>query len=119
MTKKNDNLFQTMAELIAAGVDPVSREEEIWQRYGETVAVCPDVVGVEGNTWESRSEFFGALRRAISIPVMALTAIALVVVVFGVFLLESAEIGDAGPIVLAGVVASLILGGASFVAYKK
>ncbi len=83
------------------------------------IMVRPDVVGVEGNTWESRSEFFGALRRAISIPVMALTAIALVVVVFGVFLLESADIGAAGPIVLAGVVASLILGGASFVAYKK
>jgi len=39
MIQENDNLFQTMAKLIAAGIDPVSREEEIWQRYGETVAV--------------------------------------------------------------------------------
>lgn len=39
MNDDNDNLFQTMAKLIAAGIDPASREEEIWQRYGETVAV--------------------------------------------------------------------------------
>ncbi|MBN7798438.1 adenylate/guanylate cyclase domain-containing protein [Parahaliea mediterranea] len=34
-----DNLFQCMSQLMAAEVDPVSRQDHIWQRYGETVAV--------------------------------------------------------------------------------
>lgn len=79
----------------------------------------PDVVGVEGNTWESRSQFYGVLRRAVSIPLTAVAVIAVVVVVFGVLLLAVEEAGKAGPLILATVVSALILGGASFFAYKK
>ena len=107
-------IFRFLITLVGAGVV-----------LGATVAATthllerPDVVGLEGNTWESRRDFLGALRRAVSIPAVAATGIAIVVVIFGVILLESEELGKAGPIVLAGVVASLILAGASFVAYKK
>lgn len=79
----------------------------------------PDVIGIEGHTWETRSEFTSALRRAISIPLVAAGSIAVVVVVFGVMLLAIEELGKAGPLVLASVVAIAILGGASWVAYKK
>lgn len=79
----------------------------------------PDVVGVEGHTWESRSQFYRVLRRAVSIPLTAVAVIAVVVVVFGVLLLAVEETGKAGPVILATAVAALILGGASFVAYKK
>jgi len=107
-------IFRFLVTLVGAGL-----------ALGATVAATthlllrPDVVGVEGNTWESRSDFFGALRRAVSIPALAAGGIAVVVVIFGVFLLESEELGAAGPLVLAGLVASLILAGASFVAYRK
>lgn len=33
------NLFEHLGELIAAGVDPVERKAEIFERYGQTVAV--------------------------------------------------------------------------------
>ncbi|MBT8194605.1 MAG: hypothetical protein KJP22_14470 [Acidimicrobiia bacterium] len=79
----------------------------------------PDVVGIEGHTWETRSEFASATRRAISVPLVAAAAIAVVVVVFGVLLLESHDLGTAGPLVLASVVSILILAGASYAAYKK
>lgn len=79
----------------------------------------PDLVGVKGHTWETRSEFTGALRRALSIPLMVVAVIAVVVVIFGVLLLAVEEAGAAGPLVLAGVVAAGILGAASFAAYKK
>ncbi|MGI9647601.1 MAG: hypothetical protein ACR2OI_03690 [Acidimicrobiia bacterium] len=79
----------------------------------------PDVVGVEGHTWETRSQFYRVLRRAISIPLTAVAIIAVVVVAFGVLLLAVEEAGKAGPLVLATVVSALILGAASFFAYKK
>ena len=79
----------------------------------------PDVVGIEGHTWETRSEFASATRRAISVPLVAAAAIAVVVVVFGVLLLESHDLGTAGPLVLASVVSILILAGASYAAYRK
>ena len=37
--KEKENLFQSMSRFIESGIDPVSRHEEIWERYGETVAV--------------------------------------------------------------------------------
>ena len=40
-------------------------------------------------------------------------------VVFGLVLLAVEEAGKAAPLVLASVVAALILGGASFAAYRK
>jgi hypothetical protein len=79
----------------------------------------PDVVGVEGHTWETRSEFLGATRRALTVPLAAAAFIAVVVVVFGILLLESEEFGKAAPLVLASIVAIAILAGASYVAYKK
>ena len=79
----------------------------------------PDVVGLEGHTWETRSQFFRVLRRAISIPLTAVAIIAVVVVVFGVVLLALEEAGKAAPVILATAVAALILGAASFVAYRK
>ena len=107
-------IFRFLMALVAAGAI-----------MGATVAASthlierPDVVGVEGNTWETRGEFLGALRRALAIPLVAAVVIAVVVVIFGLLLLAVEEAGKAGPLVLAGVVASAILGGASFVAYKK
>ncbi len=79
----------------------------------------PDVIGAEGHTWETRPEFVGATRRALTVPLMAAAVIAVVVVVFGILLLASEDIGAAGPLVLASLVAIGILGGASFLAYKK
>lgn len=79
----------------------------------------PDVIGVEGHTWETRSEFMGATRRALTVPLIAAASIAVVVVVFGVLLLATEDLGKAGPAVLASLVAVVILGGASYVAYKK
>lgn len=79
----------------------------------------PDVVGVEGHTWESRGEFLSATRRAVTFPLMALGVIAVIVIVFGVLLLAIHELGTAGPIVFASVLTALILGGASFAAYRK
>lgn len=107
-------IFRFLVTLVGAGLV-----------LGATVAATthllerPDVVGIEGHTWESRADFFGAVRRAISIPVIAVAGIAVAVVAIGVFLLESEELGKAGPLVIASVVATLILGGASFVAYRK
>ena len=107
-------IFRFLLTLVAAGAV-----------LGATVAASthlierPDVVGVEGHTWETRSEFMGALRRALAIPLVAATAIAVVVVIFGVLLLAVEEAGKAGPLVLASVVAAAILGGASFAAYRK
>lgn len=34
-----ETLFERMANLLAAGIEPESRQDELWQRYGETVAV--------------------------------------------------------------------------------
>jgi hypothetical protein len=79
----------------------------------------PDVVGVEGHTWETRSQFLGATRRAVTIPLAALAVVAVIVVAFGLVLLAVEEAGKAAPLVLATVVAALILGGASFAAYRK
>lgn len=79
----------------------------------------PDVVGVEGHTWETRREFLGALRRALTIPLLALGVIAVTVVIFGVILLAVEEAGKEAPLILASVVSALILGGASFMAYRK
>ena len=79
----------------------------------------PDVVGVAGNTWETRREFAGSLRRALTIPLVAVAAIAVVVVAFGVVLLAVEEAGKEAPLILAGVVAAAILGGASFAAYRR
>lgn len=39
MPLENENLFQSMSRLIESGVDPVTRQAEIWERYGQTVAV--------------------------------------------------------------------------------
>lgn len=80
----------------------------------------PDIVGVRGNTWESRSEFYAAARRAMSFPVIAAAAIAVLVIAFGVGLLALGdEFGHTAPVVFAGVVAALILGAASFAAYRR
>ncbi len=38
MTCNNNNLFQTMAGMLARGQNPVDHQDEIWSRYGETVA---------------------------------------------------------------------------------
>lgn len=79
----------------------------------------PDVVGMEGNAWETRGEFVGALRRAVTFPLVALAGIGVTVALVGIVLLAAHEADDAGPIILAGVVATLILGGASLAAYRK
>lgn len=79
----------------------------------------PDFVGVEGHTWETRSQFYRVMRRAVSIPLTAVAIIAVVVVVFGILLLAVEEADKAGPLVLATVVSALILGAASFMAYRK
>lgn len=79
----------------------------------------PDLVGVRGNTWETRSEFAGALRRAVVIPLSALAVVAVVVVIFGLILIAVEEAGKAAPLILASVVSAIILGGASFAAYRK
>ncbi len=39
MVDPEENLFQCMARMLAAGTDPVARQEEIWARYGEEVAI--------------------------------------------------------------------------------
>lgn len=39
MIESNDNLFQCMSRMIAEDVDPVSQNDRLWERYGETVAV--------------------------------------------------------------------------------
>jgi adenylate cyclase len=39
MPKIEENLFQSMSRFIESGIDPVSKHAEIWERYGETVAV--------------------------------------------------------------------------------
>lgn len=107
-------IFRFLVTLVAAGAI-----------LGATVAATshlierPDVVGVEGNTWEDRKQFLGATRRALGIPIAALAVVAAVVVVFGVLLLAVEEAGKAAPLILASVVSALILGGASFVAYRK
>lgn len=79
----------------------------------------PDVVGLEGQTWETRSQFYRVLRRAVSVPLTAVAIIAVVVIGFGVLLLAVEEAGKAGPLVLATAVSALILGTASFFAYRK
>ena len=107
-------IFRFLMTLVGAGVV-----------LGATVAATshvierPDVVGVVGHTWESRSEFLGAVRRAVAIPLAALVLVAIVVVVFGLILIAVEEAGKAAPLILASVVSALILGGASFAAYRK
>jgi hypothetical protein len=39
MPKNEESLFQSMSRFIESGIDPVSKHAEIWERYGETVAV--------------------------------------------------------------------------------
>jgi class 3 adenylate cyclase len=39
MPRDEENLFDCMSRFIAAGIDPVSRHDEIWRRYGKTAAV--------------------------------------------------------------------------------
>jgi adenylate cyclase len=39
MAIDNINLFSHLEQLIKAGIDPTTREAEIWERYGRTVAV--------------------------------------------------------------------------------
>ena len=39
MTDKQDHLFHYLAPMLSMGIEPGDREEEFWQRYGETVAV--------------------------------------------------------------------------------
>lgn len=107
-------IFRFLVTLVGAGVvlgAGVAATSHIIER--------PDVVGVEGHTWETRSQFLGALRRAVTIPLAALAVVAVVVVLFGLLLLAVEEAGKAAPLILATVVAALILGGASFVAYRK
>jgi len=38
MLEQNMNLFQSMAALLEKGIDPTSCEQQLWSRYGETVA---------------------------------------------------------------------------------
>ncbi len=108
-------VFRFLVTLVAAGVvlgSGVAAVSHIIER--------PDVVGVEGHTWETRGQFFGALRRAVSIPLAALGVAAVVVVAFGLLLIAVEELGGKTvPLIVAGVVSALILGGASFVAYRK
>ena len=35
----SENLFQYMARLTTAGTDPTQKEQEIWHRYGQTLAI--------------------------------------------------------------------------------
>lgn len=84
------------------------------------VMLRPDIVGMRGNTWESRSEFLTAARRALSFPVVAFGLIAVLVIATGLGLLALGhELGHEAPVVFAGVVAALILGAASFAAYRR
>jgi len=39
MTEEHKDLFQHMLELLDANIDPKQREREIWEQYGQTVAV--------------------------------------------------------------------------------
>lgn len=107
-------IFRFLMTLLVAGVilgASVAATSHLIER--------PDVVGVAGNTWETRSEFYRALRRAVVIPLSALAVVAVVVVVFGILLIAVEEASHEAPLILAGVVAALILAGASFVAYRK
>jgi class 3 adenylate cyclase len=38
MPRDKENLFQSMSRFIESGIDPMMKHEEIWHRYGETVA---------------------------------------------------------------------------------
>ena len=80
----------------------------------------PDVVGVAGNTWETRRQFFKAMTRATSIPMMAMIGIAAVVIPLGIVLLAlTDEIGEEATLIFAVLIAASILGLASLAAYKK
>lgn len=39
MNQKQENLFQALSQMIKGGADPVSHEDDLWRRFGETVAV--------------------------------------------------------------------------------
>ena len=39
MNQTQENLFQALSQMIEAGADPVSHQDDLWQRFGETVAV--------------------------------------------------------------------------------
>lgn len=39
MPRNEENLLQSMSRFIESGIDPLSRQTELWDRYGETVAV--------------------------------------------------------------------------------
>ncbi len=39
MTEKQENLFQSLSRMIDGGTDPGEHHDELWRRYGETVAV--------------------------------------------------------------------------------
>ncbi|MEX2327148.1 MAG: adenylate/guanylate cyclase domain-containing protein, partial [Pseudomonadales bacterium] len=39
MSSENSNLFQHLRQILAAGVDPLDREDEIWAAYGQRVSV--------------------------------------------------------------------------------
>ena len=39
MTEKQENLFQILSRMIDGGTDPGEHHDELWRRYGETVAV--------------------------------------------------------------------------------
>ena len=76
----------------------------------------PDVIGFEEGAWETRGQFWAAVRRALSTPVIALIALLVVVLPFGYVLLEAG--GGVATLVLAGVVAAGILAVASLAAYR-
>lgn len=108
-------IFRFLAILVLAGAT-----------LGAGVAVSthllerPDLVGTVGNTWQTRSQFFKAVTRATSIPMMAMIGIAAVVIPLGIVLLAlTDEVGDEATLIFAVLVAASILGLASVAAYKK
>ena len=80
----------------------------------------PDLVGAVGNTWETRPQFLQSLRRAMSIPMMAMIGIAAVVIPLGIVLLALTDgVGEEATLIFASLIAASILGLASLAAYKK
>lgn len=80
----------------------------------------PDVVGLAGNTWETRPQFLNAMTRATSVPMMAMIGIVAIVIPLGIVLLALTDgIGEAATLIFASLLAASILGLASLAAYKK
>ena len=108
-------VFRFLIILLAAGAllgSSVAAATHIIER--------PDVIGMRGNTWETREQLVQSTTRALAVPVIALAGIAVMVVSMGVLLITSFdEISHSAPLYLAGGAASAVLGLAALAAYRR